>query len=383
MPGLALGALRAASWAFRAGTVVRGALYRARVFQTARAPIPVISIGNLTTGGTGKTPLAITLAGRLLASGEKVAVLARGYGAPRPGGLNDELELIRARLPGVMVYAGADRVTQAAMAARDGATVAILDDGFQHRRLVRDVDILVIDALDPFGTGPSADGPFLLPRGLMREPLSAARRATAILISRASQAGEDRVRSLRSLLEESGVAAPTALVNMEPSGLRPVAGSGSTTGTLGLEDLRSRKVVLLSGIGNPAAFEATVKALGAKVERAIVRPDHHDFRAEDLAEAHGAADGISADMILVTEKDAQKLAPLVAKGASTRPVHALAVDARIVPSPEAEALLARVDAAARASHPALDSRLDSRGLESRESSRSRATREAFAPGGAP
>src|SRR5207244_2690672 len=112
-------------------------LYRAGLLPASRATVPVISIGNLTAGGTGKTPLTIALAARLMARGETVAVLARGYGATRDGELNEELALVKKRLPGVRVVAGRDRVASAEKAAREGASVVLLDDGFQHRRLAR------------------------------------------------------------------------------------------------------------------------------------------------------------------------------------------------------------------------------------------------------
>ncbi|MBI3725106.1 tetraacyldisaccharide 4'-kinase [bacterium] len=381
LPALARGGLRAASWGFRAGVLVRSELYGSGLLATSRATLPVISIGNLTTGGTGKTPLALALAERLASREEKVAVIARGYGAERPGELNDELRLVRSRLPDVRVYAGGDRVAQAERAAREGATVALLDDGFQHRRLARDVDILVVDASDPFGTGPEAspDAAFLLPRGLLREPLSAARRATAIVLSRADQAGPARVEALRAVLRENGVTAPVALMQLEALTLRTVSGDERLAPT----NLRAKKVVLLSGIGNPDAFAATARSLGAVVARTISLPDHHAFVAEDLAHAARVADEILADMILVTEKDAVKIAEL---GASPpgRPLYVLSVDARLL---EAEPLLAQVDAVVKARH--VSSHQDSPAaqcsqvsLASREVARPRASREALSPGGA-
>jgi tetraacyldisaccharide 4'-kinase len=286
------------------------------VLRVRRAAVPVVSIGNLTAGGTGKTPLTIALAERLVARGEKVFVLARGYGASRAGELNDELELVRSRVPGVSVLAGGDRAALADVAVREGATVLLLDDGFQHRRLARDVDVVVIDATDPWGEG------FLLPRGLLREPVSAARRASAVVISRVEQASPGRVAEIRERLEREGVSAPLAAMRFESVGLRPL-GKGQP---LSLEELRGKRVTLVSGIGNPEAFRATVAGAGARVEAARVFPDHHAFTRGDLESVARAS---STDLLLVTEKDAVKLGPLLEGEPLFRPVYSLSISARL------------------------------------------------------
>jgi tetraacyldisaccharide 4'-kinase len=327
---LARGGLRAASLCFRAGVACRSALFGAGLLAEERARVPVISVGNLTAGGTGKTPLVIALAQRLVDAGERVAVLARGYGA-REGELNDELELVHARVPGARVHAGADRVSSAARAEADGATVILLDDGFQHRRLARDVNILVIDATDPWGTG------FLLPRGLLREPIAAAARATDIVISRVEQVAKERVEAIRLTLDRAGVRAPCATMTLAVSGIRRLGGGAPL-------EAAGKRVLLLSGIGNPQAFERTATQAGVRVEGAIALPDHHAFTLGDLSRAADEAKRLGVDAVLVTEKDAVKLEPLAA-GLAT-PLYALAVDARLE---RADELLARIDAALAAS----------------------------------
>lgn len=317
------GGLRAASWTFGCSVAARSGLYAAGLLPRRRSRIPVISIGNLTAGGTGKTPLTIALAAKLVARGEKVAVLARGYGAPRPGELNEELELVKRRVPEARVYPGPDRVASAEKAAREGATVVLLDDGFQHRRLERDLDVLVIDATDPWGAG------FLLPRGLLREPIAAARRAGAIVLSRVEHASKEQVDAIRERLR-AFTEAPIARLRFEPASLRTLAGE-----SVPLEKLRGANVVLLSAIGNPRAFEETVRSLGAKVTLAVAHPDHHRFTDEEVALALRAARETGSLAVLTTEKDAVKIAPR--EGVLT-----LGIDARLE---DAELLLARVFAA--------------------------------------
>lgn len=319
----ARGLLRVLSWLYALAVAIRSALFRTGLARTHRAPVPVVSVGNLTAGGTGKTPLTIALAERLVARGERVFVLARGYGAARPGELNDELELVKARVPAVSVLAGSDRAALAQRAAREGATVCLLDDGFQHRRLARDVDVLVVDATDPWGAG------YLLPRGLLREPVHAARRAGFVVISRVEQAPEGRVAEIRERLAREGVAAPVALMRLEPGEPRPLGGAAP----LRPGELATKPVALLAAIGNPGAFRATVESLGARVVAGVALPDHHRFEPRDLDEARAAFERATArpEAVLVTEKDAVKLASLLAAdpGCLGRPVHAVPIDARL------------------------------------------------------
>ena len=318
------GGLRAASWPFRAGVALRGALYETGFLGSHEAPIPVISIGNLTAGGTGKTPLTIALAQRLVAQGEKPAVLARGYGATRDGELNEELELVKRRVPQARVIAGRDRVASAARAAEEGASVILLDDGFQHRRLARSLDVLVIDATDPWGQG------YLLPRGLLREPIAQAKRADAIVLSRVEQAGRPQVDEIKKTLQAVSEA-PIAELRFAPCSLATLAGESRP-----LESLQGTNVVLLSAIGNPRAFEETVRSLGAKIALSIAHPDHHRFSSEDVTHALRAARE-TGSLVLTTEKDAVKIP-------AQDGILTLGVEARLE---EADELLARLDAALR------------------------------------
>jgi len=309
------------------GVAARTALYGAGLLPQHRASVPVISIGNLTAGGTGKTPLTIALARHLAGKGETVAVLARGYGAAKDGDLNEELELVKRRVPEARVYAGKDRVASAERAAREGATVILLDDGFQHRRLARSLDVLVVDATDPWGQG------FLLPRGLLREPVRAAARAGAIVLSRVEQATArvaEISRELRGVSE-----APLARLRFEATSLRTLGGEERP-----IESLRGAAVVLLSAIGNPRAFEETVRSLGAKIAFSIAHDDHHRFSPEEIGQALRAARESGSLAVLTTEKDAVKIP-------STEGIWTLGIEARLE---EAEELFRRIDASLTPTH---------------------------------
>ncbi|BDG06055.1 tetraacyldisaccharide 4'-kinase [Anaeromyxobacter oryzae] len=351
-----------ASLLFRAAAALRGWLYDRGLLRAARAAAPVVSIGNVAVGGAGKTPVAIAVATRLGARGRRVAILSRGYGATRsdprvvsdgralrlgPDAGGDEPVLLARRLPGVAVLCGPRRAALAPMATGDlGADALVLDDGFQHRALARDLDVVVLDAANPFGNGR------LLPAGPNREPRAALRRAGLVWLSRVDLADPAEVDALRALAR--------AATGREPVESRhaPVdVLDGALERSFGLGALRGARVALVSGIARPGAFRRTVEGLGAEVVSEHRFPDHHRFTAAELAPVlAGAATGPGgADLVVTTEKDAVRLAPADAAHARLRVVR---IDAQIVRG--ADALDAALDAAlARAaarlvppSHPA-------------------------------
>jgi len=289
------GALRAASVFYGAAVRLRNRAYD-RGWRRVSVGVPVISVGNITVGGTGKTPLVIDLAGRLLRQGRKVGVLARGYRAAGDS-LGDELALVARRLPQVVCLRDPDRVRGArTLVDRHGVEVIVLDDGFQHRRLARDMDLVLIDATCPFGGG------YLLPRGRLREPLSSLRRASSIVLTRVDQVSPEALAALRRRLEEllphwspfETVHAPAGFVELDGSAARaPSAGTA---------------VVCVSAVGNPDAFERTVRQLGLNVRAVLRWPDHHRYGPEDVARIEQEAQVRGADIVVTTEKDAVKLA---------------------------------------------------------------------------
>jgi len=261
-------------------------------------PIPVISVGNLTVGGTGKTPLVIDLVQRLDRLGFTPVVVSRGYGAAL-GEPNDEERLIRRQVPGVVCLADADRRRAGELAWRQfGADVIVLDDGFQHRRLGRQLDIVVVDATCPFGYGR------LLPRGLLREPVAGLARAGLIVISRCDQVSRLRLSQVEARVRALAPAAAVLRCRHRVTGVERLDGT-----LLALEPTGKRAVVF-AGIGRPQAFLDTVRSLGAEVVAQRWWPDHHRYRRGDIEGLLQSRRLPAHDLLLTTAKDAIKLARL-------------------------------------------------------------------------
>ncbi|MFQ5429976.1 MAG: tetraacyldisaccharide 4'-kinase [Phycisphaerae bacterium] len=275
-----------------------------------RMPCPVISVGNLTVGGTGKTPLSALLAEMLRKRGRRVAVLTRGYkgraiqvdAERRDAAMgqwrreSDEALVLKQRCPNAIIVINPDRVTGARAALSQGADVLILDDGFQHRRLARDLDIVLIDATAPFGHGR------LLPRGLLREPEKALRRADLIVLTRSDQIeSSDRTLLVAQLRRTSGGRPVLSAIHRIRGFLdlkgRPVP----------IEDASAMQAVIFAGIANFGSFRRCVEALDVHVLAAYEYPDHHDYTAEEIAALGDVASNLEANVILTTEKDAVKL----------------------------------------------------------------------------
>jgi tetraacyldisaccharide 4'-kinase len=276
---------------------IRNRFYDGGILRVHRLPVPVLSVGNLTVGGTGKTPLVMWLVERALRRGRRPGVLARGYRRVPGARLNDEGEMLERRFPGLLQVQDPDRVRGGRRLVELGADLVILDDGFQHRRLHRDRDVVCLDGRQPF-----ADGT-LLPAGDLREPRSGLRRASMCLITRAAGLTDEELRARTTWLWQiSGRELPVFATEHRPVDLllQPEGESRPAA------DLRSRRVVLLSGIARPESFEDTVRGLGAEIVRHLRYPDHHRFRAAELAHAVQLAKEVSAQL-LVTEKDDARL----------------------------------------------------------------------------
>ncbi|MDD2865698.1 MAG: tetraacyldisaccharide 4'-kinase [Candidatus Omnitrophica bacterium] len=283
-------------------------LYRRGTLASLRPRNSVISIGNITLGGSGKTPLAEYAAAKLFEAGCPVAVLMRGYGRPsvKKGAdagsfeaLGDEGSMIEENAGGRWrVLAGRDRAFLVRELEAGGFRGAIiLDDGFQHWRVKRDCDIVAVDATRPFGNG------LLLPAGHLREPRSALRRASVLCMTRCDQAAPEAVEALeRTLLRLN----PTALVVEtvhEPAGLYDL----KIKTKFDTDVLRGVPVGLVCGIAQPGSFEKTVVAMGGQVvSRAFFR-DHHVYSAGDLSRCCRRAVAAGARLIVTTQKDAQRL----------------------------------------------------------------------------
>lgn len=276
-----------------------------------RLSVPVISIGNLTAGGSGKTPVVELVVRAARARGFTPAILSRGYrGEPNASG-NDEYRLLARRLPDVVHRQGTDRfeVGRALLAESTlpRPDLIVLDDGFQHRRLARDLDVVVLDATRPLGLGR------LLPRGFCREPWTALARADAFVLSRRELASAEKLRLLRAFIRDHFPGRPLVELEAKPPSWR--SDSGDERPNLG-----RGAVVAFAGIGNPSAFFADLRRDGVGVREARAFPDHYAYRDRDLVELRALAREHGAHALVCTEKDGVKLEALPGFASSEVPI---------------------------------------------------------------
>lgn len=301
--------LQPLAWAYGGITGARRQARRRR--PPLRLPVPVISVGNVTVGGTGKTEAAAFLCRLLLARGRRPAVLSRGYrrrgsaavvvvsrgqGPEVPVTVaGDEPFLLAQRLPRAAVVVGADRFRTGNLAVRElGSDVLILDDGFQRRDdLHHDLDLVLVDAGDPFGGGR------LLPAGRLREPVTALAEADLILITRADQYPVSRVRTE---LARYAPGVPVLTARHRPVALRPLDGGPDQ----GSERLAGLRVLAVSGLGRPEAFEASLTRLSAQLSGCLRFADHHWYTAADRRRIAARAAAAGAEVV-TTAKDAVRL----------------------------------------------------------------------------
>lgn len=281
---------------YKQGIALRNRLYDRRLRRIHCIDCKVISVGNLTVGGTGKTPLVEYIAGYLHDLGRKVVILSRGYKA-RAGRPNDEKLLLAENLPDVPHIAWKDRVAAGRQAVTDhDAQVVVMDDGFQHRRLGRDLDIVTIDAMSPFGYG------YLLPRGLLREPPESLARADVVVITRSRLVDPEHLLDLE---EQVARFAPQALV---VHAVEQVLCFQDLKGNERPPDaLVGKRVVAFCGIGNPEAFRQTITDLGVNVAAAFVYDDHQQYTKDHLKAVDRVATDRNAEAILTTQKDRVKI----------------------------------------------------------------------------
>lgn len=288
-PRMARAALTPLELLYRGAVKMRGTLYDVGALPAYPAPIPTLSIGNIAVGGAGKTPVAAWFAAALADRGVHPALVLRGYGSDEP--------MVHERLnPTIPVVVSPDRVAGIARAAADGADVAVLDDGFQHRRTQRTADVVLVNAdrWSPIRR--------LLPAGPWREPASALRRASLLVVTR-KVASTDVADAAARYLQRIAPHVPLARVHLAPAELRQVRGEG----TRPLETLRGMPVLAISAVADPGAFQRQLEMRGARV-RACALSDHHPFDsalATRLAESLGAG-----ETAVCTLKDAVKLAPV-------------------------------------------------------------------------
>jgi tetraacyldisaccharide 4'-kinase len=304
-------------------SLVYGAVVRLRVLfyergwlKQARLNAPVISVGNLTVGGTGKTPLVIWLATRLLGEGKRVAILSRGYHGKN--GTSDEVELAKYRLQNRVAFGVGKRryIEGRRIEAAQEVDVFLLDDGFQHLQLARDLDILLMDTSRALG------GEELLPAGPLREPLAAMKRANVLVFTRTETAA-GATGAIAKLREYPVFAASTQLLGFRCW--------GGDVAVLPKEQIGDGPFLAFCGIGNPDAFFKDLENWNLKVASKKVFPDHHRYTPSDLDRLQNSARQSGAVAFLTTEKDAQNLSGLEL---NEMPVYLALIDLAV--SPEAE-----------------------------------------------
>jgi tetraacyldisaccharide 4'-kinase len=296
---------------------LRALLYDWGWFDQRRLPVPVLSVGNLTLGGTGKTPVVILIADWLLTQGIRVAILSRGYRRTSttqyllvsngerllvgPHEAGDEPFLMAQRCPKAIVAVGADRYELGAwVLERFPIDCVVLDDGFQHQGLYRDVNLLLVDATDAAGLGA------LAPAGRLREPLRAAARATAIVLTRADVPAQmaEVCRRLQATLGSmpdpiQAVFRPESLVSVTTGASQPLSWS------------KGKTALLCSGVGHTGSFRSLVEGIGVKILDEVAYADHHAYTSQDVERLRARAAELQAELVMTTEKDACKMAPLL------------------------------------------------------------------------
>ncbi|HBO85030.1 MAG: tetraacyldisaccharide 4'-kinase [Deltaproteobacteria bacterium GWC2_42_11] len=292
------------------GIRLRSFLYHSNILKTNKLPCMVISIGNITVGGSGKTPMTIYLCRVLTAMDKKVVVLSRGYKGKSKGinvvsdGCNifmtadeagDEPFLIASSLNGVPVIISRDRYSAGLFAIEKyKPDVILLDDGFQHIRLKRDIDIVLVDSIRGFGNG------YLLPMGILREPVGSIKRAHIIFIK-----GNDM--EIVNKIRENGINAPVGFFEYIPHKLVNI-----TDGTsIEPHRLKNKNIVAFAGIANPVSFSKTLEQLGALIKHYIVFSDHYQYLSRDIDRIMKSA--TDADYVITTEKDAVKIKNILAE----------------------------------------------------------------------
>lgn len=293
--GLLRPALSVFSLLYRCLIRCRNRFYDRELLSSATVDVPVICVGNITTGGTGKTPLVIWLCNFLREKGCQCAILTRGY-KTEPGQMSDEPALLAKACGNTPVIVNSDRVAGAKKAIQEHhAQILIMDDGFQHRRLRRDMDILAVDATCPFGYGK------MLPAGLLREPLTSLNRAQAAIITRADQANAAQISAIVQTLQRY---APETVIAQTTH--KHTHATGSNGATFDLETLRCKKIFAFCGIGNPEAFFESLTQSGLTVVGQRAFDDHHAYTKAGIESVAAEARQSGADVVLCTDKDWSK-----------------------------------------------------------------------------
>jgi tetraacyldisaccharide 4'-kinase len=300
--------LYACSQVYQLAARVRIHLHSKGILEQKSLPCKVVSIGNITVGGTGKTPMVHYVANLLKGFGLKVAVISRGYGgcAQRTGGVvsdgntilmgpeasGDEAQLLASKLSGISLFVGKDRYRAGRRAiCRFGASVLVLDDAFQHLPLKRDLDLLLLDSTRPFGNG------YYIPRGTLREPVEQIKRASAFILTRWTE--DSNLTRERFIIEAHAEGPPIFRCKHVPETLFAAREKKS----LDLETLKGQRLFAFSGIARNECFHETISKLGGCLSGFLEFPDHHRYARHDLGLIWKRARDLNVDNIITTEKD--------------------------------------------------------------------------------
>jgi len=302
------------SWLYALLCHLRFSLYALGLLPQKKAACPVVSVGNLTVGGTGKTPVTLYLAEQWQKRGLSVGIVSRGYQRNKkealvlvsaghgplesPADVGDEPYLMARRLKGIPIVVASDRHSGCERITSDfKLDLILLDDGFQHLRLKRDLNILLLDARRPFGNK------FLLPRGPLREPLKEIQRADLVIFTRVEPSSD--LKSITTKIEAQGK--PVLFSHFKATGLRQVLTGREAL----LSDLQGRSILPFCGIANPEAFFRQLTALGATIKDVVVFEDHHTYHDTDFRKIGQSAEACGAEWVITTEKDVVKVESLM------------------------------------------------------------------------
>ena len=283
--------------AFRVVTSISRGLYEKKIAKRTKLPYPVISIGNLTWGGTGKTPLVEYVARKIGARNKTPLILTRGYS-------HDEVEQFKHHVPEALIGVGKERLKVAHEVAKDKKIdVAILDDGLQHWPIARELEIITINALNPFGNKN------LIPRGILREPLSILSRAEIVVISHANLVKADELSGLREIILKHAPNAQIVETYLEPLFFFRARKRARVT----MDRLMNQRVTTFSGVGVPKSFQLLLSRSQIRPVRNFEFTDHHKFSEKELNEIKSVSESASVDEIVTTEKDFYRDPELISK----------------------------------------------------------------------
>lgn len=362
-PHLIMGILYIFSLIYGLLVNIKLAGYKYGIFQKQKLDCFVISLGNVTVGGTGKTPTAQRLARDIRDMGYRVVILNRGYRAKWHGEVGivsdgkrlhmdaaeagDEAYMLAKHLPEVPVLIGAERAKTGRYAMEHfGAEVAILDDGYQHWQLERDLDILLVDAVNVFGNG------YILPRGTLREPISHISRADICLMTKVDQAAAGSCDYIRETVHRYNPEARIVESIHQPRCFIPLTEWYVNIASQGIDiaQMRGKRIMAVSAIGNPASFEQTLSDLGAVIIESLRYPDHHDYAMSEMTDIFQQAENAGAEAIVITEKDAVKIPADVAREKWSIPIYVVCVEVNFQKGSEGLADLLKKRLAERLGH---------------------------------